>query len=228
MRRYHVFAAVIGLGVVTPLVAGGAVFGAGQGPEPDAVRFNIAPRADGSTDPDPFLARGVAVGRDVDVYSASGVGPSPANPLAAEGTPARFFDYKLLAELDPTFTPSDADKAAGALPPGMRATEAQGINAMARLQENLASAGARLEDLTFLRIYLDNPPESARADYDGWNRAYRRFVANVDLVTGDVLPAYAPVVVKNATRPARSNVEVASLPRPGWLVEVEATAFLRP
>lgn len=193
----------------------------------DEVSYNIPRRADGSVDPDPFLARGVSVGHDVGVYRASGTGPNPTNPLATDGTPARFVDYELLAELDPAFTPSDADRAAGALPTGMSATEAQGINAMARVRENLASVGAGLGDLTFLRIYLVKPPDSERADYDGWNRAYRRFVANLDRVTGDVLPAYAPVLVDNATRPARSNVEVASLPRPGWLVEIEATATVR-
>jgi enamine deaminase RidA (YjgF/YER057c/UK114 family) len=49
-------------------------------------------------------------------------------------------------------------------------------------------------------------------------------VANVDLVTGQVIPAYAPVVFTNATRPARSNIEVASLPQAGWLVEIEVVA----
>jgi enamine deaminase RidA (YjgF/YER057c/UK114 family) len=191
------------------------------------VSYNVPARADGPADPDPFLARGVTVSGGVSVYSASGTGPSPTNSLAADGSPARFFDYGLLAALDPAFSPTEVDRAAGVLPSGMTATEAQGVNAMARVRENLASVGAGLEDLTFLRIYLVRPPGSERADYDGWNRAYRRFVANIDLVAGGVLPAYAPVIVENPTRPARSNIEVASLPRPGWLVEVEATAALR-
>jgi len=49
-------------------------------------------------------------------------------------------------------------------------------------------------------------------------------MANVDLTTGVLIPAYAPVVYENATRPARSNIEVASLPVLGWLIEIEATA----
>jgi hypothetical protein len=43
---------------------------------------------------------------------------------------------------------------------------------------------------------------------NGWNRAYRKFMANVDLTTGEPIPAYGPVVFENPTRPARSNIEV--------------------
>jgi enamine deaminase RidA (YjgF/YER057c/UK114 family) len=49
-------------------------------------------------------------------------------------------------------------------------------------------------------------------------------VANVDRVSGEVLPTYAPVLFENATRPTRVNLEVAGLPRPGWLVEIEVVA----
>ena len=221
LRRPAVAAATVA--VILSFGAGVAV-SRSLAPRPHEVRHNIPLRPDGSINPDPFLAAGVGTGKDVAIYTASGTGPAALNTPAPAGTPARYIDYAVLAVTHPTFTPTDADKAAGLLPPGVTITEAQGLNAMARVQENLQSTGLSLKDLTFMRIYVDNVPPAATADYAGWNRAYRKFVANLDRVTGDVLPAYAPVVLENPTRPARSNVEVATLPVTGWLVEIEVVA----
>jgi enamine deaminase RidA (YjgF/YER057c/UK114 family) len=222
MRRHYLVAA--GVAAVTLAFGGGMAVSRSVEPRPSEVAYNIPRRADGSVNPDPFLASGVGMGRNVPVYTASGTGPGALNPLAEAGTPARYIDYAVLAELFPSFAPTDAERAGGALPSGVTITEAQGLNAMARVQENLTSAGLELDDLTFMRIYVDNPPGEAGGDYAGWNRAYRRFVANVDRVTGEVIPAYAPVAYENATRPARSNIEVATLPVAGWLVEIEVVA----
>jgi enamine deaminase RidA (YjgF/YER057c/UK114 family) len=179
---------------------------------------------DGAVPADPFLANGVAAGPGTAVYTASGTGPSAVNTLAPSGSPAAYIDYALLATLYPDFAPSDADKAAGVLPGTMSITEAQGINCMARVQENLAAADLTLADITFMRIFLDNPAEVPRADYAGWNRSYRKYMANVSLQTGELIPAYAPVIFENPTRPARSNIEVATLPVAGWLIEIEVVA----
>jgi enamine deaminase RidA (YjgF/YER057c/UK114 family) len=184
--------------------------------------FTLSP--EGTPPADPFLANGVAAGSGTAVYTASGTGPSAANTLAPAGTAAAYIDYAVLATLYPDFLPTDAEKAAGALPTGVTITEAQGLNCMARVQENLIAAGVTLGDITFMRIFLDNPVETVRADYAGWNRSYRKYMANVSLETGEVIAAYAPVIVPNATRPARSNIEVATLPVAGWLIEIEAVA----
>jgi enamine deaminase RidA (YjgF/YER057c/UK114 family) len=180
--------------------------------------------ADGSLPADPFLANGVATGAGTALYTASGTGPAAKNTLAASGTPAAYIDYEVLALSHPDFAPSDADKAAGRLPAGVTLTQAQGLNCMARVQENLEAADLALADITFMRIFLDNPPEAARADYAGWNNAYRKFMANLDLNTGLPIPAYEPLIYPNKTRPARSNIEVATLPVAGWLIEIEAVA----
>jgi enamine deaminase RidA (YjgF/YER057c/UK114 family) len=223
MRRRHVIAA----GATAALAlsfSGGAALSAAFGPRPNEVDYNIPPLASGAVNPDPFLAAGVGTGKDVALYTAAGTGPAALNTLAPGGTPARYIDYALLATLFPGFAPSEAERAAGVLPTGMTITEAQGLNAMARVRENLVAAGLDVTDLTFMRIYVDNPPGASAGDYNGWNRAYRKFVANVSLTTGELLPAYAPVVVENPTRPARSNIEVATLPVAGWLVEIEVVA----
>jgi enamine deaminase RidA (YjgF/YER057c/UK114 family) len=189
----------------------------------DIERF-FTPTADGSAPADPFLANGVALGTGVATYTASGTGPAALNTLAPRGTAAAYIDYATIAELYPSFAPTDADKAAGVLPTGMTITEAQGLNCMARVQENLEAADLTLSDITFMRIFLDNPAEAPSADYAGWNRSYRKFMANLDLNTGLAIPAYEPVIYPNKTRPARSNIEVATLPVAGWLIEIEAVA----
>lgn len=223
MRRNHLIAVGTTAAVVLSFT-GGVALSDSLRPRPNEVEYNIPPLADGAVNPDPFLASGVGTGKDVALYTAAGTGPAALNTLAPTGTPARYIDYALLASLYPAFTPTDADRAAGVLPTGMTITEAQGLNAMARVRENLVSAGLDVTDLTFMRIYVDNPPGAPGGDYAGWNRAYRKFVANVSLATGEVLPNYAPVVVENPVRPARSNIEVATLPVAGWLVEIEVIA----
>ena len=223
MRRQHVIAAGATAAVALSFTTGVALSDA-LSPRPQEVVYNIPPLANGSVNPDPFLASGVGTGKDVPIYTAAGTGPAALNTLAPAGTPARYIDYALLATLHPSFAPSDADKAAGVLPAGMTLTEAQGLNAMARVRDNLVSAGLDVTDLTFMRIYLDNPPGAPSGDYNGWNRAYRKFVANVSLTTGELLPNYSPVVVENPVRPARSNIEVATLPVAGWLIEIEVVA----
>jgi enamine deaminase RidA (YjgF/YER057c/UK114 family) len=189
-----------------------------------AIERFFTPTADGSLPADPFLANGVATGAGTAIYTAAGTGPAAKNTLAASGTPAAFIDYEVLALAYPDFAPSDADKAAGLLPAGVTITQAQGLNCMARVQENLLAAELTLSDVTFMRIFLDNPAEAARADYAGWNVAYRKFMANLNLNTGAPIPAYEPLIYPNKTRPARSNIEVATLPVLGWLIEIEVVA----
>lgn len=193
-------------------VAAGAAFA--SPPPPTGVEYYIPPLSNGNVNPNPFLASGVSVGQAVATYMSAGTGPAARNTAAPAGTPERYIDTVQFP--------------GGVLPAGMTITEAQGLNTLERIKENLAANGLKLEDVTFMRIYLEKPPGATRADYDGWNRAYRKYFANVDLVTGDVIQAYAPVYYANARRPARSNLEVATLPVQGWLVEIEVIAAYPP
>ena len=196
------------LALVFSVTAGSAL----AGPKPTEVDYFIPPTASGDVNPNPFLASGVSVGRNVDLYWSAGTGPAGVNADAAFGTPERF--------IDPDLTPLTD----GELPEGVTITEAQGLNTLNRIKLNLEANGLTLEDVTFMRIYLEAPPGATRADYAGWNRAYRKYFANVNLVTGEVIPAFEPVIVANPRRPARSNIEVATLPVLGWLVEIEVIA----
>lgn len=198
-------AALVGL-----TLAAVAASGVHARPPVNDTEYYIPPLADGSVNPNPFLASGVSVGSGVAMYWSAGTGPAARNTTAPGGTPERY--------IDPAQFPG------GVLPAGVTVTEAQGMNALERIKENLAANGLTLEHVTFMRIYLEKPPGATRADYNGWNRAYRKYFANVDLVTGAVIPAFEPVAVANPRRPARSNLEVATLPVQGWLVEIEVLA----
>jgi enamine deaminase RidA (YjgF/YER057c/UK114 family) len=116
------------------------------------------------------------------------------------------------------------------LSPGVTITEAQAMNALARIQDNLASVGLTMRDVLTLRVFMDNAPGAPTMDFAGFNRGYRQFFANVNLHTGAVIPQRrgtgepAPPLVINPVRPSRTALEVAGLPVAGWLVEIEAVA----
>lgn len=166
-------------------------------------------------DNNPMIAQGVTIVSGATVYKSSGLGPTAANTAAPEGSPESYIGEQF---------------ADGVLPEGVTITEAQGINVLQNIRANLEARGLTLADVTTMRVFLDNAPGTDRADYAGWNRAYRQFFANTDLETGETVlvplgtaePA-APME-RNAARPSRFALEVGSLPVAGWLVEVEVDA----
>ncbi|MET7328474.1 Rid family hydrolase [Nonomuraea sp. NPDC005650] len=161
----------------------------------------------------PAIADGVALGKQVASYTASGLGPAAANTGAPADSPERYVDFP-----------------GGTLPPGVTVTEAQALNVLKRIKANLAAAGLGLADVVSMRAYLEKPPGAESADFAGWNRAYRQFFANTDLATGAAVPVPlgtappAPPMEVNPARPARVTIEIANLPVAGWLVEVEVVA----
>jgi enamine deaminase RidA (YjgF/YER057c/UK114 family) len=179
-------------------------------PKPDQVIANLP--TDQAT---PLIANGVSVGKHVGLYFSSGIGPAARNTAAPAGTPERY--------LDPAQLP-------GGLTGGVTITEAQGLNALARIKENLESVGLGVGDVISMRVFLDNPPGAPAADFNGWNRAFRQFFANTNLTTGETLAVPlgtgtpGPPMVVNAVRPSRTALEIGSLPVAGWLVEIEVVA----
>jgi len=162
----------------------------------------------------PSIANGVAIGPEAAIYKTSGLGPSRLN-TGASGE---------LAYIDTAVFPG------GELPPGVTITEAQGINVLRRIGENLEAAGLSYEDVITMRVFLQNPAGEAKMDFAGWNRAYRQFFANTSVSTGEAIPVplgtaapAAPMVV-NPARPSRFALEIENLPVDGWLVEVEVDA----
>ena len=166
-----------------------------------------------------MIADGVVLGVGAAVFKTSGTGPAKLNTAAAEGTPESFIDTGQFA--------------GGVLPAGVTVTEAQGLNVLDKIREALEAQGLSLENVTTMRVFLDNAPGTDRADYAGWNRAYRQYFANTNLTSGDTalvpLGTAAPAapLLRNPTRPTRFALEVQSLPVAGWLVEVEVDAVYR-
>lgn len=162
----------------------------------------------------PSIANGVAFGKNVAWYKSSGLGPAAMNPTSATAE-GRYIPTDVFPE--------------GVLSPGVTITEAQGINALMRIGENLAAAGLDYGDVVSMRVFLQNPSGEERMDFAGWNRAYRQFFANTNLATGATLDvqlgaATVPPMVVNDARPSRFALEVENLPVLGWLVEVEVDA----
>ncbi|MFI2702575.1 Rid family hydrolase [Cellulosimicrobium composti] len=161
------------------------------------------------------IADGVAIGKNVSWYKSSGLGPSAMNSGAGVTAEQRYI-------------PTDVFPG-GVLPAGVTITEAQGINALMRIGENLEKAGLSYDDVVSMRVFLQNPEGEEKMDFAGWNRAYRQFFANTNLATGATLDVQLgstttkPMVV-NPARPSRFALEIENLPVNGWLVEVEVDA----
>ena len=164
----------------------------------------------------PSIAEGVAIGKDTPIYKTSGLGPSALNTAAPAGSEERYIDTEVFS--------------GGVLPDGVTITEAQGINALRRIGENLAKVGLSYDDVITMRVFLQNPVGQEKMDFAGWNRAYRQFFANTSLSTGEPIDVPlgagtpAPPMVVNPARPSRFALEVENLPVAGWLAEVEVDA----
>jgi enamine deaminase RidA (YjgF/YER057c/UK114 family) len=206
---------VTGLAAAVLVGAGGAA-SAAPAERPRPPRPTEARPALPAGQNNPSIANGVAIGSVVATYTSSGLGPRDANPAAPAGTPERYVAFP-----------------GGTLPPGVTLTEAQALNALEAINENLKAQGLTAKDVISMRAYLANPPGAATADFAGWNRAYRQFYANTDLSTGKPVdvplgtaPPAKPLLV-NPARPARVTLEIENLPVNGWLVEVEVVAAFR-
>lgn len=213
IRRTSLIAAgVAGLCLTaTAAFAGPAVFQDLTSPKPGTTVSNLPAGQD-----NPMIASGVAIGANTAIYKTSGLGPSALNTAAPAGSEQRYIDTAVFP--------------GGVLPAGVTLTEAQGINALRRIGENLAQAGLDYDDVITMRVFLQNAVGAEKADFDGWNRAYRQYFANTSLADGSPVqvslgtaPPADPLVV-NPARPSRFALEIENLPVNGWLVEVEVDA----
>lgn len=202
---------VLTTAVVSAAVVAPVAMAADDEIRPPKSTQTISVLPEGATNPS--IADGVAIGSEVAIYKTSGLGPAGLNTAAAGGTEERYIDTELFP--------------GAVLPEGVTITEAQGLNVLRRIGENLDRMGLWYDDVITMRVFLANPKGQEAADFAGWNRAYRQFFANTDLVTrkavkvplGTAEPA-RPMVV-NKARPSRFALEIENLPVNGWLVEVE-------
>jgi enamine deaminase RidA (YjgF/YER057c/UK114 family) len=205
-----------GFAVIALTFTAGASTAAGWWDRPKPPRPGTVVPALPAGQANPMIASGVGIGANTAIYKTSGLGPSALNTAAPAGSEASYIDSAVFP--------------GGALPAGVTITEAQGINVLRRIGENLQAAGLSYDDVHTMRVFLQNPAGATTADFAGWNRAYRQYFANTDLTTGKFVPvplgtaAPAKPFVVNKARPSRFALEIENLPVTGWLVEVEVDA----
>lgn len=207
---------IAGMATVAIAFSAGAGTAAGWWDKPKPPRPGTVVPALPAGQSNPMIATGVGIGANTPIYKSSGLGPSALNTAAPAGSEASYIDTVVFP--------------AGTLPAGVTITEAQGINVLRRIGENLQAQGLSYDDVYTMRVFLQNPAGAATADFAGWNRAYRQYFANTDLTTGRYVPVPlgtappAKPFVVNKARPSRFALEIENLPVSGWLVEVEVDA----
>jgi enamine deaminase RidA (YjgF/YER057c/UK114 family) len=88
-------------------------------------------------------------------------------------------------------------------------TETQAASVLGKLAKELAAAGYTFGDVVKMNVFLvGDPAKGGRMDFEGLMKAYARYVG-------------APT---QGRLPARTTVQVAGLPLPGALVEIEVVA----
>lgn len=106
--------------------------------------------------------------------------------------------------------PSIADKnAKGVAAYGDTAT--QTVSTLEAIQANLKLLKLEMKDVAKMQVFLvGDPAKDNRMDFAGFMQGYRKFFGTAE----------------QPNLPARTTVQVAALPNPGWLVEIEVTAVV--
>jgi enamine deaminase RidA (YjgF/YER057c/UK114 family) len=88
-------------------------------------------------------------------------------------------------------------------------TETQAASVLGKLEKELAASGLTFADVVKMNVFMvGDPAQDGKMDFEGLMQAYLRYVG-------------APTQGK---LPARTTVQVAALPIPGALVEIEVIA----
>ncbi|WP_238176511.1 hypothetical protein, partial [Kribbella albertanoniae] len=171
MKLRHVLMSAVAV-VVTFSAGAGTAVGWWDKPRPPRPGTVVPALPAGQANP--MIATGVGIGANTPIYKTSGLGPTALNTTAPAGSEASYIDTAVFP--------------GGTLPAGVTITEAQGINVLRRIGENLQAAGLTYADVYTMRVFLQNSSGAATADFAGWNRAYRQYFANTDLTTGKFIP----------------------------------------
>jgi enamine deaminase RidA (YjgF/YER057c/UK114 family) len=92
-------------------------------------------------------------------------------------------------------------------------TETQANSVLGKLERELAASGYTFADVVKMNVFLvGDPAKGGRMDFEGLMKAYSRYVGS---------PSQGRL-------PARTTVQVAALPLPGALVEIEVIAARMP
>jgi len=88
-------------------------------------------------------------------------------------------------------------------------TETQAASVLGKLAKELEASGLTFADVVKMNVFLvGDPGKGGRMDFEGLMKAYTRYVG----------------AASQGKLPARTTVQVAALPLPGALVEIEVIA----
>jgi len=88
-------------------------------------------------------------------------------------------------------------------------TAAQTVSTLDAIQANLKLLKLEMKDVVKMQVFLvGDPGKEGRMDFAGFMQGYRKYFGTAE----------------QPNLPARTTVQVAALPNPGWLVEIEVTA----
>jgi enamine deaminase RidA (YjgF/YER057c/UK114 family) len=88
-------------------------------------------------------------------------------------------------------------------------TETQAASVLGKLEKELAASGLTFADVVKMNVFLvGDPAKSGTMDFEGLMKAYTRYIG----------------AASQGKLPARTTVQVAGLPMPGALVEIEVIA----
>jgi enamine deaminase RidA (YjgF/YER057c/UK114 family) len=92
-------------------------------------------------------------------------------------------------------------------------TETQSASVLGKLEKELAASGYTFADVVKMNVFLvGDPAKGGSMDFEGLMKAYSRYVG----------------AASQGKLPARTTVQVAALPLPGALVEIEVIAARLP
>lgn len=88
-------------------------------------------------------------------------------------------------------------------------TETQSASVLGKIEKELAASGLTLADVVKMNVFMvGDPAQGGRMDFGGLMKAYSRYFG----------------AASQGNLPARTTVQVAALPLPGALVEIEVVA----
>jgi enamine deaminase RidA (YjgF/YER057c/UK114 family) len=157
-------------------------------------------------------AAGISVPADASIFRSSATGPERLNYMAEDGDPMSFVDPDLL----------DDD---GKLPEDMTVTEAQSLQVLSQLEDLLTDRKLKLYEVGTVRVYLAADGDDG-ADFDGWERAYRRYFANIDRDTGRSLleePVETTSASASTSASATASASASDEPTESTSPEAEAS-----
>jgi enamine deaminase RidA (YjgF/YER057c/UK114 family) len=107
----------------------------------------------------------------------------------------------------------------------MTVTEAQSLQVLSQLEDLLTDRKLKLYEVGTVRVYLAADGDDG-ADFDGWERAYRRYFANIDRDTGRSLleePVETTSASASTSASATASASASDEPTESTSPEAEAS-----